>query len=244
MMPAMGGIIASAGQKGGSGKTTVAVALGSELHARGERVLLVDADPQQTILTWGAALTEAGRSAPAIEAMGADMLSKGRLDKAIAKHDPSYVLIDCPPGLGEVQRAALMLADVTVLPCGQSYFDGWSLARSFDLIKGAMRYRPDLIVRVLITRWQARTLLGKNAEDAIAEGEKEHDIKVPILRTKLGYRVSYQEFPGTGLSPSEYAPDPIATEINDLIAELRKELHRAQAQDPATRTTSAPARRR
>ena len=39
-------VIALCGQKGGTGKTTTAIAVAAELYARGQRVLIVDADPQ------------------------------------------------------------------------------------------------------------------------------------------------------------------------------------------------------
>jgi hypothetical protein len=47
-------IVATVQRKGGVGKTTIAVCLSSELHARGNRVTLIDADPQQSSLHWAA----------------------------------------------------------------------------------------------------------------------------------------------------------------------------------------------
>jgi Mrp family chromosome partitioning ATPase len=45
-------ILAFAGQKGGAGKTTTAIATACEWQARGRRVLLVDTDPQGSTRTW------------------------------------------------------------------------------------------------------------------------------------------------------------------------------------------------
>ena len=58
------------GQKGGAGKTTLAVALASEWHERGHRVLLVDLDPQGTATTWGDVAAELNVEGPAVIGMG------------------------------------------------------------------------------------------------------------------------------------------------------------------------------
>jgi len=66
-------IVAVAGQKGGAGKTTVAVNLAAEGIARGLRVLLVDADPQGSARTWVAVAVEGGHPVPSIATGGATM---------------------------------------------------------------------------------------------------------------------------------------------------------------------------
>lgn len=206
-------IIAFAGQKGGSGKTTVATSIAAEGVSRGISVLLVDADPQQTSSTWGAVAAEAGLFAPTVIAMGATMHKQGQLPKVAGQYD--LVCIDCPPRHNEVQRSALMVADLAVLPCGPSAADAWALAASVELVTEAQTVRPDLRGVVLITRKIARTALGKGARDVLT------NCGLPVLRTELGYRTAYQEAMAAGKGVTGYATStPAADEIRALFEEL------------------------
>jgi chromosome partitioning protein len=209
----MGMTISTTGQKGGAGKSTVAVCLAAEAIARGRSVLLVDADPQATALTWGAVAAEAGRKAPTIIAMGATMHLAGQLEQASRAYD--LTIIDCPPRHGEIQRSALLVADVAVMPCGPSAADAWALSASLELIAEARVLRPALQACILITRKQGRTALGKGARAVLAESG------LPVLTCELGYRIAYQEALAGGQGVTTYAPrDPAAAEIRALLDEL------------------------
>ena len=107
-------IVALAGQKGGAGKSTLAVCLAVEALERGERVLLVDADPQGTARTWVEVAAEGGQTVPTSITMGASMHRDGQLRALAAGF--ALTLIDCPPRHGEIQRAALMVADRVLIP--------------------------------------------------------------------------------------------------------------------------------
>jgi chromosome partitioning protein len=209
----MSTIIALAGQKGGSGKTTTALAIAAEWHARGCRVLLVDADPQGSTRTWGDLAAEAGHSAPTIVAMGAGLHRPDQLPALAQNYD--FTVIDCPPRHGTVLRSALMVADLALLPCGPSAVDAWALGETLDLIAEARSLRPELKAAVVLTRKIARTVLGAGARKALAE------CGLPILRTELGYRVAYQEAPAAGLGVTVYdRGGAAADESRRLVDEL------------------------
>lgn len=208
-------IVAIAGQKGGAGKTTVAVSVGVELAVRGRRVLLVDLDPQGTVRTWGGVAADAkARHTPTVVALGAGL--HRHLPPLAAAHD--VTVIDCPPRHGELQRAALMIADLVVLPCGPSAFDAWALGESADLVREAQAMRPRLDAAVLVTRKTATTL-GAGVRRALEE------LGLPLLDAALASRVAYQEAPAAGLGVTTYAPtSPAAAEVRRLTTELERRL--------------------
>jgi chromosome partitioning protein len=206
-------IIALAGQKGGAGKTTTSICLASEWHRRGKSVLLVDADPQGSARTWASVAAEQERSIPTVVAMGAGLHQREQLPRLAQAYD--ITIIDCPPRHGEIQRAALMVSDMAVLPCGPSALDAWALTETIDIVQQAQIIRPALKAAVLITRKVARTALGQNARDVVMQ------CGLDVLGAELGYRVAYQEAPAAGIGVVEYDPHGAAsTEIQALIAEI------------------------
>jgi chromosome partitioning protein len=211
-------IIALVGQKGGIGKSTTAICLAAAAMQRGRRVLLVDADPQGTVRTWGDVAGEAGHAAPTIVGMGATMSRPGQLPDMASSFE--LTVVDCPPRHGDVQRAALMVADLAILPSGPTAADAWALAGTLDVVKEVRTLRDALRACVLITRRQGRTVLGKGARSVLeASG-------LPVLRTTLSYRVAYQEAIAAGQGVTTYGRrDPAAREIEELYDELEEFHH-------------------
>jgi chromosome partitioning protein len=219
-------IVAFAGQKGGSGKTTTAVAVAAEWQRRGKRVLLVDTDPQCSSRTWGEVATEAGHDSPTVVAMGAGLHKSDQLPTLSGAYD--VTVVDCPPRHGEIQRAVLMVAELVVLPCGPSGVDAWALGATLDLITEARTLRPSLRAAVLITRKLSRTVLGSGAREALLPSG------LPVLQAELGYRMTYQEALTAGLGVTAYAEkSQAADEVRALVDELTElllgESHRAVA---------------
>ncbi len=208
-------VIAFGGQKGGAGKTTTAISVAVELHARGRGVLVVDTDPQASARTWKAVAVEQGVEGPTVVSMGLGLHHPDQLPKLAAMHD--VTVVDCPPRLDEVQRSVLMVADLVVLPCGPSVMDVWALSEAMDLVQKARRLRPALGACVLITRKQPRTTLGREVREAL------RSVELPVLSAELAYRVAYQAAPAAGRGPTTYEPrGDAAAEVRALVDELER----------------------
>lgn len=206
-------IVALAGQKGGSGKSTTALAIASEWHVRGRRVLLVDADPQGSLRTFAEVAAEAGNTTPTVVAMGASMYRQDQLPVLAEGYDA--VVIDCPPRHDEIQRAAMMASELVVLPCGPTPMDAWALVEGLELVRRARHLRPKLQAVVLVTRKQARTTLGASARETLS------GCGLPVMTAELGYRVAYQEAPAAGLGVTQYeSRGQAAVEVRALVTEL------------------------
>lgn len=185
------------GQKGGVGKTTGVIALAAEWMARGKRVLVVDGDvKQRTLTTWAEVAVEKGKPVPTVVTMGATMLQPDQLPRLAPGFD--VVIVDTPARLGDVQRAALMVADIVVLPCGPSAHDCWALSESLELVQQAQIMRPQIHATVLLTRKVTGTVIGREAREVLAS------TGLPVLETELGYRTDYQYASAAGLGGSTY----------------------------------------
>jgi chromosome partitioning protein len=99
-------IISVQNQKGGVGKTTLAIHISHALAAQNSRVLLVDADPQGSARDWAAARD----SQPPFAVVGLDRPTIHRDLSAITKNY-DHVVIDGPPRVSDIARSAIIAAD-------------------------------------------------------------------------------------------------------------------------------------
>jgi chromosome partitioning protein len=204
-------IIAIAGLKGGIGKTLVSVHLAGEALARGSRVLLADADPQRSALTWADVAAEAGQPSPTVIGVPASLHKQ--IPPLAAAHD--VTIIDCPPRGDAMTRAAMMVADVVVLPTGPAPTDFWALSGSVAVVQEAQALRPDLRAVLVLNRLQPRQNLSASARAAL-EG-----FGLPVLASSLGMRTAYAESLACGMSVTAHSPgSSAALEVRALYSEI------------------------
>lgn len=185
----MGKVLTVAQQKGGSGKTTVAVNLAVEFRRRGLSVALLDTDPQGSLGRWFLSrrerMGEAGMEFSTASAWGVGY----ECEKL--KRQADLVIIDTPPKVDADLRPALREADLVLVPVAASMVDLWATDGVFDLIG-----REGRRAVIVLNRVKAGTRLQDQvAAAAAAVGG--------VALASLGQRVVYAETLGQGLGAAE-----------------------------------------
>jgi chromosome partitioning protein len=197
-------------QKGGAGKTTIAVNLAAAYAAAGKRVLLVDADPQGSSLAWSAAR----EGDPLFTVIG---MAKPTLHKDMPSLAADYdmVLIDGPPRVSELGRAAIMASDLVLIPVQPSPYDVWASADTVALVREAQLFKEKLAAVFVINRKIVNTAIGRDVAAALAQ------FRFPVSAVSLGQRVIYAESAARGMSVLESEPhSEAAKEITRLARSM------------------------
>jgi chromosome partitioning protein len=173
-------IVALLNQKGGVGKTTLALHLAGAWASQGKRVVLIDADPQGSALDWSEQRAREGLARLfGIVGLARDTLHREAPELA---RDADHVVIDGPPRVASLMRSALLAADLVLIPVQPSPLDGWASAEMLALLREARLYRPQLAARFVLNRCGARTVIARETAQALAEHVSELDADGPGAR--------------------------------------------------------------
>lgn len=198
--------IAFSSLKGGVGKSTLTLNVAACLHRAGHRVLVVDADPQGTCSAWASRAAELEHDGPPVVAMTGAALRRD-LAKVAEGHD--VVIVDSPPRMGTEARAAMLAADLVVLPVTPGAADVWAARETVAVLEDARGLRPELRAVVVLNRAD-RTALARMASKAIEE------LGLPALEVTVSQRVAFGEATLAGLGVVDYAPS------SDAAREVRR----------------------
>jgi len=209
-------IVLIGGEKGGTGKTTLATNLAAQRSATGHRVLLLDADPQGSASNWTQLREEAGimPQVTCVQKFGHALVAE---IQPLA-HLYEDVIIDVG-GRGDSLElsTSLAVADTAIIPLQASQFDLWTLARMDKLVATAREVNPSLRALVVIGRASSHPLVSEAAEalSALADYPQLQRIAT-VIRDRIAYRRSSHE----GKSVTEIAPadKKAIKEVQDLYA--------------------------
>src|SRR3989304_4173901 len=144
-------IICLVNNKGGVGKTTIAVNLAYCMAQKQDRVLLIDADPLGCVAKWKG-LSE-DRTFDVVH------YAEGLLHKDIDHLSRGYrhILIDTPPGTNHAAFSSLMTSPLAIIPIDPSALSIWSSRKTVNIVRKAMKSNKRLQARLLISKSVAGT---------------------------------------------------------------------------------------
>ena len=179
-------IITLMNQKGGVGKTTLALSLAARWHLMGHSVSIVDADPQRAMVFWKQQQAAESKLAE-IDVYAVKLPTEIRASRQL-KSD--YVIIDTPGTDKLIVRAALNVSDALLIPVQPSSLDVQASAPSVQTALASGK--P---VAYVVNRYVPQTQLGKDVMSSL------QNTPATVLRKAMG---QYQAFPraiGVGETP-------------------------------------------
>ena len=203
-------------QKGGAGKTTLAVHLAAAATHAGYVSLLVDTDPQASASRW--AQWRQGREPDVIDC-GAPSLLAGKLAKA-ATLGADVAVIDTPPHADAMAREAVKLADLVLIPCRPRAFDLAALEATADLVRSC-----GAVAAVVFTAGPPHgSTIYREAAALLGDGRG--GLGLEITPTRLPDRAAYHQSVAEGRLAGESAPGgKAAAEVAALWAWTCERLH-------------------
>lgn len=194
-------------QKGGSGKTTLAVHLAVCATRHKLKTALIDLDPQASAYQWNES-REDGRKLDAVRGNSSDLAA---LLKQAKDGGVDLVIIDTAPHSDSAAAIAAQLADFVLIPCRPARFDLDAIATTAQIAK--VTKTPTAVVLNAAPRGK----LAEEARDAL-QGQN-----LTVMATVLYQRAAYSHAVIDGRSAHEYEPDgKAAAEIDDLYNHITK----------------------
>jgi chromosome partitioning protein len=205
-------IVAILNQKGGVGKTTIAINLARALQAEGEKVLLVDSDPQGSARDWHAA-----SGGEVLKVIGLD---RPTLDKDVKVVSGMYdwTIIDGSPHLESMLVSAIKCSDIILVPVQPSPYDIWASEDLIDLIKARQSVtegKPK--AAFVVSRQISTTVLAREVREAL------DGYNLPVFKNGTFQRIIYAKSAAIGRTVLDIEPNNSASIEIKLIANELKE---------------------
>lgn len=199
--------IAIINSKGGSGKTTLTTNLASWLAARGERVAIVDYDPQGSSLAWLSRRPAVARKIIGVKAHDIDFRLT-RSYRLVDGQDVSYLLMDTPAAIA-AQNLIYFCRDAhrVVVPVLPSAIDTHSCARLIQdlLLRGGMRQHQDRL-GVVASRSRRQTISYAGLQKFLSS------LNLPIVAT-VRDSVNYIRSADQGVGIAEMPPTQVSRDL-------------------------------
>ena len=190
-------------QKGGTGKTTLALSLAVAAAQAGRTVAVIDLDPQASAGNW--ADRRALKEAPAVVSAHVPRL-QSVIDTA-RQNGVDLLLIDTPGKSEQTALAAAKAADLVLIPCRPQIYDIETLAATKEIIELAGG-RPAFVIL------NAVPPQGRRHEEAKAAIE---EMGLAVCPAAFVQRAAFGDAPNAGQSAAEFEPDGKAAQEISLV---------------------------
>lgn len=220
-----GKIVAFVNQKGGVGKSILAINVSAMLSNKFS-VLLLDTDNQGSSEDWGVARINKLESNNRLRGFSKHYRGIKRatevsmdLQEIAASYD--VVIVDTPGRNELVSLGVIAAANLVIIPLTPGNFSFWSSEITRELIQKVAAARPeDFAARLLLNMRDKRKKISQEAENML------QDLEIPVMKTSVGHRNIF-ESSSEGLSvlelPARSASDKEAQrEMNELVSEIEE----------------------
>lgn len=199
--------IAIISQKGGAGKTTLALHLAVAAELDGQRAAVIDLDPQASAASWGDSRSEEN---PAVVSAQAARLTN--VLEAAQEEGAKLAVIDTAPHSESAALSAARAADLVLIPCRPAILDLRAISNTVDLVKLA-----GANACIVLNAVPPRGTLADEAAEAVSS------YGVNLLPVRVGQRAAFIHALTAGQTAQEYEPQgKAAAESQKLYMSIRK----------------------
>jgi chromosome partitioning protein len=194
-------VISIANPKGGAGKSTTALVLGTTLASKGASVSIIDCDPNRPIQSWAA-----GESKSPVRVL-ADV-TESRIVPVIDEERAArqFVIVDLEGTASRMVSRAIARSDLVLIPMQASAVDAAQAARAVGLVKEEEQVLGRAIpLRVVMTRTSPQ-IPTRNEKLILWELQESG---VPLMKTHLNQRTAYQSMFTYRLTLDELDPESV-----------------------------------
>ena len=207
-------VITISQQKGGTGKTTLAVHLAMAfIKYHNLKVAIIDTDPQGSLGKWFMIRSEKNVSNENLTFKTASLWGAQYESKTL-KNDHDIIVIDTPPKIESDARPAIEAADLVLIPMAASHVDFWATGAIVEIAKKANKK-----ILVQINRSSQRSKLISKTNEFIKS------LDLSSTKTIIGNRQIYTSAMGEGKTAVEKQKKGAAVEeIKNLSEQILLEL--------------------
>lgn len=202
--------IAILSQKGGAGKTTLALHLAVAAEQNKQQTAVIDIDPQASATSWGDSRED---ESPVV--VSAQPARLAQVLEAAEEAGAAISIIDTAPHSESASLAAARAADLVLIPCRPAILDLRAIGNTIDLVNLAKAQAC-----IVLNAVPPHGTLGDDAEAAVSE------YKIAVAPIRIGQRIAFQHALTLGQTAQEYEPQgKAAKEIRQLYKWACKQIN-------------------